>query len=432
MVQPILFVGDMHLGRTPHRLAAAGLDPTKLGPAEAWRRVVRFAVDHGVQAVVLAGDVVDQEKDRFEAFAHLQRGVTTLLDAGIGVMGVAGNHDAIALPKLAKRIEDFVLLGVGGRWQRVELDGVDLIGWSFPARHHRDDPILAPDLPAVLQSLRPDTLSLGVLHTDLDGGQSPYAPTTRRGLNQLSLGGWFLGHVHQPSALSEQQTTGYLGSLVGLDRGEPGPRGPWLITPVTASEMRVKQVPLGPVLWRDVTIDVSGLLLTGTAADARDDALHTALHSALTQAARDDAWFQAGDFDAVGCSVRFEGRNAATAAIRRFVAQQRAHELRFQVAGVPWVVVAMREAVAPVHDLNALAQEASPVGQVAALLLALRANGAAAIPEDVGRNGFDATRWLVDSSDAPLADPVAATRTAAITLLERLLAQRGRDAAGGL
>ena len=193
--RPVLFVGDIHLGRSPHRLAKADLDPSALNPACAWRRVVRYAIDQGVQAVVLAGDVVDQDKDRFEAFGHLQRGVADLVAAGVQTIGVAGNHDHIALPRLAERIPSFHLLGRGGSWERRQLEGVDLIGWSFPSRHHHADPLDSPGLDAAITNRRTDALAVGVLHGDLDAGKSAYAPVRSEALARRDVSAWFLGHI---------------------------------------------------------------------------------------------------------------------------------------------------------------------------------------------------------------------------------------------
>ena len=68
----ILAVGDIHLGRTPSRLPEE-LNARDLGPAEAWRRTVVAAVDDGMTAVLLAGDVVDRDDDFFEAYRALER-----------------------------------------------------------------------------------------------------------------------------------------------------------------------------------------------------------------------------------------------------------------------------------------------------------------------------------------------------------------------
>ena len=62
----ILAVGDIHLGRTPSRLPAdLAAQARRFGPAAAWDRTVETAVEAGVRAVLLAGDVVDRDDDFF-------------------------------------------------------------------------------------------------------------------------------------------------------------------------------------------------------------------------------------------------------------------------------------------------------------------------------------------------------------------------------
>ena len=62
----ILAVGDIHLGRRPSRLPQ-DLDnrASDLGPSGAWQRTVTAALAADVKAVLLAGDVVEQENDFF-------------------------------------------------------------------------------------------------------------------------------------------------------------------------------------------------------------------------------------------------------------------------------------------------------------------------------------------------------------------------------
>ena len=175
----ILAVGDMHLGRTPSRLPPE-LHAPDLGPAEAWRRSVAAAVDEGVKAVLLAGDVVDRDDDFFEAYRALESGVNTLAEADIDVIGVAGNHDVKVLPRLVRHIARFRLLGEGGRWEpcRIEADreSVTLWGWSFPQARVLSSPLEG-------HSLDPTPgINLGLLHCDRDAGpDSPYAPTQPAG-----------------------------------------------------------------------------------------------------------------------------------------------------------------------------------------------------------------------------------------------------------
>ena len=111
----LMCVGDIHLGRRPSRLSDRvddlGIGIHELTPAAAWQTAVDWALANDIDAVALAGDVVERLEDRFEAYGHLERGVRRLVDAGISVVGVAGNHDVLALPRLADQLPEFKLIG---------------------------------------------------------------------------------------------------------------------------------------------------------------------------------------------------------------------------------------------------------------------------------------------------------------------------------
>jgi DNA repair protein SbcD/Mre11 len=137
-IASLLFIGDLHLGEVPTRLSGAGLDPQCLTPVVAWDSAIELAIRSEVAAVVLAGDVVDDEQDRFEAYDQLERGVRRLLAHDVEVVAVAGNHDSLVPPRLAERIPAFRLLGRDSHWEHYVLPTdpqVDLLGWSFPSRH---------------------------------------------------------------------------------------------------------------------------------------------------------------------------------------------------------------------------------------------------------------------------------------------------------
>ncbi len=124
MKSEILCIGDIHLGRRsgklPLEMADYEIDPAALTPTATWRAACRWAVENDVDAVLLAGDVVENAQDRFEAYGHLKWGVEKLLAAGIPVFAVAGNHDYDALPRLADQIPDFHLIGRDSRWEVLE------------------------------------------------------------------------------------------------------------------------------------------------------------------------------------------------------------------------------------------------------------------------------------------------------------------------
>ena len=146
----ILAIGDVHLGTkcsgVPDVVSSWGIYPEELTPAAALKLSADFAIEQEVDAVLFAGDVVESTNARFEAMPPLEACVQRLLDAGIEVIAVAGNHDVEALPRLASLLDGFTLLGAGGRWESRAITKnkalvAEIIGWSFGERFVRQSPV---------------------------------------------------------------------------------------------------------------------------------------------------------------------------------------------------------------------------------------------------------------------------------------------------
>jgi exonuclease SbcD len=373
----ILFVGDVHLGRRPSRvpsLAAAGLGIDDLSPRAALAAVVREARERSVDAVVFLGDVVDGEENYLEAYGPLARAVRELVEGGVAVLAVAGNHDVRALPRLADEIDAFHLIGRGGRWEAVVVarGGVPfarLVGWSFPRARVEESPL------ASFTALAPSALpTLGVLHADLDQSGSPYAPVARRELAERGLDGWLLGHVHVPSwqALAGARPIGYLGSLSGLDPTEQGVHGPWLARFEPGRPPVFEQLALAPLAWRALELDVSDLG-PGTA-ELEGAAVRALREAAVTESAR------LGRARAVGVRLRLVGRHARhrelAAAARRLGDQK--DQLRPEHDGRAWFVESVVDATRAALDLPALARADDLPGLLARRVLALESDDEAA------------------------------------------------------
>ncbi|MGH0035607.1 MAG: metallophosphoesterase family protein [Myxococcota bacterium] len=370
----LLFVGDIHLGRRPtrlpERLGEYGIDPAELTPAATWRRTVDHACalaeePEGLAALVLAGDVIESLEDRFGAFPHLESGVRRLVEAGVPVYGVAGNHDVQALPRLADRIPEFHLLGRGGRWERVSpCPGVDLVGWSFPQRVVRENP-LADYAPASSDG----AVTLGVLHCDLDGGHSSYAPVTRGELEAAPADAWLLGHVHAPSSLEGPRPIGYLGSLVGLDPGEPGPHGPWLVEVDAAGRVRARQLALAPLRWERAVLRLDEAALCEAAGDPAS--LADALQDRATRLLRElRERAQTGGLvpRVMGVRLAIEGTTRFREAVRDLCADPAAWPV-VSAEDVHLFTEKIEDRTRPAVDLEALARGTDPPALLARRLL---------------------------------------------------------------
>ncbi|MYB35061.1 MAG: DNA repair exonuclease [Gammaproteobacteria bacterium] len=276
----ILAIGDIHLGtvpsQLPENLSETGFTKQDLTPAAAWKSAVDFAISNQVDAVLLAGDVVESTNARFEAMVPLEQGVQQLIKHDIRVIAVAGNHDTDALPRLAKLIDGFCLLGEHGKWEKTVLskDGkpvAAIIGWSFPERHVCDNPTATLDqqtLGLASQAL----CKIGLLHGDLDASGGRYAPVKTADLRSSGFDAWLLGHIHKPSLLqtavhSGQEPIGYLGSLVGLDPTETGPHGPWILNISATGIDAIRQIPIAPLRWEQMSIPIDHVENTEDLAD---------------------------------------------------------------------------------------------------------------------------------------------------------------------
>lgn len=430
-----LCIGDMHLGRHPSRLPVELLEQLpagELGPAAAWRRTVDFALEAGVDAVLLAGDVVEEEDDFYEAYGDLHRGVERLAGAGVRVLAVAGNHDVEVLPRLARAVPGFRLLGEGGRWEIEDVAGRDglgahVLGWSFPRRRVATSPLLQ-DLPEPARQAGP---LIGLLHCDRDASGSPYAPVRSSELESARTDAWLLGHVHKPDPLAPPRPIGYLGSLTGLDPGEPGARGPWLLEcggggvgGAAPADLALEHLPLAPLRWEEVAVAVDGL-------EAAED-VHALVIAALDETHDRIAGERFGP-RAVGCRLRFAGRSGLGPEIVRTLAAADPRRLLHRRGGIDFFVYDWRVAVAPAFHLEELARGADPPALVARKVLLLRGPPGAerqalldgARERLKARSGVPALRA---SAAAPPPDDELAEllERAALRALGEMLSPRGR------
>lgn len=419
----LLAVGDIHLGRRPTRLPEALHGQARdLGPAGAWMRVVDTACDKGVDVVVLAGDVVEREDDFFEAYRELHQGVVRLAEVGIQVVGVAGNHDVRVLPRLADEIPEFRLLGREGQWEHVKYnagsESATLWGWSFPQPRVTVSPLAGERF-----ERQPGGPNLGLLHCDRDQPASPYAPVTTHALDATGLDGWLLGHIHKPDALSAGALSGYLGAVTGMDPGEPGAHGPWLITIKEGRIRAVEQWVLAPLRWENLVVDLSGI--------AEAEEARVRLLGALREL---DADLSAGWWvpEAVGLRVTLSGRSRfGEAALSLFSAEDHEHIHRGD-RGIYYFIERLDADTRPEIPLETLAERADPAGLLARRLLMLdrptedseRQALLAEARRQLEAQARDA-RW--SGLRAPVSDEEQAAdwlRRAGTRLLERMLAQR--------
>jgi DNA repair exonuclease SbcCD nuclease subunit len=440
----LLAIGDVHLGTRPASvpgdLTESGVEPGELTPEAALGVAVEQAIAEGVDAVLFAGDVVESANARFEAIRPLEAAVRRLAEVDIPVLGVAGNHDVEALPRLARRIDGFTLLGEGGRWQshRLERDGraaLEVVGWSFPEREVRNRP-LADLLREPLPPAAPNLPRIGILHGDLDASGGHYAPVSRGELESVGLDAWLLGHVHRPSLGSatkpgEEVPCGYLGSLVGLDPTETGSHGPWLIRVLGPGQVVAEHLPIAPLRWEQLDVAVEEAERPEDLGDRLLDETERLAHEIHAEGCVPRA---------LGVRIRLTGPTRHYGAIQGQIEAGRWHDIRRVVGDTAVFVDKVSDGLQLAVDLESTARGGDPPALLARKLLALRRGGEERSKLlELARSELRALaedpRWMplggLRDAEDPLSDDALCRllEQSSTTALHALLSQR--EAVGG-
>lgn len=260
-----LHIADVHLdtpfaGRSDAvraRLRRASL--TALG------RCVETAIDEGVDALLIAGDLFDRASLSFETERFLLAQVGLLAGAGIQVVYATGNHDpgegsragGLAWP-------DTVTVIATGSPQTVPVTGRggETVGYVTGAGH-----ATARETGDLSRMLRPvpdsDLPQVALLHTQVtwsgaDRTHGAYAPSSLDTLRAAGFHYWALGHVHARQELSSDPPVHYSGGLQGRNPGETGPKGGLLVDLGDPAAPVVEFREFSPVRWEKLTVATLG------------------------------------------------------------------------------------------------------------------------------------------------------------------------------
>ena len=211
----LIISADTHLGSpirsTALRNPALG-ERLKQVSRDTFKDIVDLAISENANALVLAGDIFDNDFPDLKSRAFLVAQLVRAGAAGVPTVLIRGNHDALLDHTAHGDLgPDIHLLHKGN--PSVEIAGVAFHGLSFDTSHIADS--FLPDYPAPIAG----KINVGLMHTSLGGspGHDPYAPCSERDLMAHGYDLWCLGHIHAPF----ERTSG---SVMGVMPGIPQPR----------------------------------------------------------------------------------------------------------------------------------------------------------------------------------------------------------------
>lgn len=252
----ILHIADVHLDT-----AFSGRDESlrrKLRDAcrQAFTGAIDVAIERGVHALLIAGDLFDNERLSFATERLLLAEMVRMRDVGIPVLYATGNHDPGRVNYRAQQLDwaENVHLFASTKPETVQILGRDgaEIGWLTAAGHssQRENRNLAAEYPRAKKRLP----HVGMLHTQVLSARGVehherYAPCTIEDLQAPSYDYWALGHVHLRQRVPELVEAWYPGNIQGRNPGETGARGALYVEISKGTPVEPEFVPLSPVVW---------------------------------------------------------------------------------------------------------------------------------------------------------------------------------------
>ncbi|MCR9059502.1 MAG: DNA repair exonuclease [Rhodobacteraceae bacterium] len=250
-----LVSADIHLG-SPIR-SAAMRNPDlgnhlKQASRDTFIRIVDLAISESVDALVLAGDIFDNDQPDLKTRAFLISQLARAADTNIPTVLIRGNHDALLDHRAHGDLSPNIHL-LHKDAPSVEISGVRFHGLSFDTAHVSKS--FLPDYPAPV----PGKQNVGLMHTSLDGspGHDPYAPCTEQDLLAHGYDLWCLGHIHAPFERSS-------GSVLAVMPGIPQPRhfgertgGTVAIVELDDDMPKIERHHVGHLRFTECTLDLS-------------------------------------------------------------------------------------------------------------------------------------------------------------------------------
>lgn len=251
----LFHAADLHLDSGFESLPPEAAESRRKGQRELLFHIADTAQGKGAQALLLSGDVFENDNVSAEtqrAFCNAMGG----LDMPVFVS--PGNHD----PYTASSV-----------WARMNLPenvrvfrGEEITCADYPKLNARfwGAGFMNSFCPPLLKGFEPPEKSDGifdvlVLHGDLSPGFSDYCPITRAELEKSGMDYAALGHIHTGGGLQFAGKTAfaYPGCTEGRGYDELGEKGGLFIT-LSPTGANAEFIPLGGVRYEIFELDVSG------------------------------------------------------------------------------------------------------------------------------------------------------------------------------
>lgn len=256
----LLHIADVHLDTTFLCRSEEVRRQLREAIRSSFRSAVSCAIEEGVHALLIAGDLFDGRRLSFSTERFLIGEIERLHQAGISTFYAAGNHDPGGAGSRISKMDlpsSFHYFGSAVPESVILRSDGEEIAAVVGAGHEseREERNLTDRFPDAHINLP----TIGVLHalvTTASGvdGHDRYAACTAADLKRRGYAYWALGHIHERQRVDDDRSIQYSGNLQGRTPKEVGPRGAYLVV-IDNGQVHATFRPMHQVEWMDIVID---------------------------------------------------------------------------------------------------------------------------------------------------------------------------------
>jgi len=247
----IIHTADLHLdSKLSANLSSDKTKARKLEILSNFRRLLSTAKNMGVKAVIIAGDLFDNEKITKYAKGEVLSVINAYSD--IDIIYLVGNHEKTAFLDTLSVIPENLKAVTSSAWETVKYDGITI---SLANLTEDNEGVIYKTL-----NLEKDDKNIVVLHGAVanykssNHGETVNIPELKdKNIDYLALGHY---HSFLCEKLDERGNYAYSGCLEGRGFDECGQKGFVLID--TDDIKKVEFVPFSKRVLHEITLDVSG------------------------------------------------------------------------------------------------------------------------------------------------------------------------------
>ena len=250
-----IHAADVHLGVTYAVVGKSQKEiarELKQAAFDAFEKVIDTAIEEEVDALVLAGDLLDSSRTFVKEKCFLQSQLNRLAPFGIPVVFALGNHDAGSAYVSGKHIYTF-----GSAVETIEVETRNGEHVAFSGFSYEVPVVATRKVQEYLAKSANCDFHIGVLHGELTTSQGRYAPFSIPELREKGYDYWALGHIHMCQEVSSQPCAWYSGTTQGANRKESGPKGALLVEITPGKTPVVHFIETSTMDWMEVELAIS-------------------------------------------------------------------------------------------------------------------------------------------------------------------------------